>query len=279
VPRDDRALLERLEAFYNAVPRDRAGAERHGALVLFVPDGPGVPLYARPALGAGAPTLGDIEAVRARQRELGLPEAFEWVDDTTPSLSPLAQAAGLSVLRAPLMVLDPAAIVRPSLPTGVRVRLLDPDAPDFASGVATFRALAGLAFGSPGTAVGAVGTAERDAAMRPLDAAEAEHEAARVASSRAAYAIAETDGDGALAAGGYQRVEHVAEIVGVGTLPLARRRGLGGAVTAALADRALSTGADLVFLSAGSEEIARVYGRIGFRRIGTACIASSTPID
>jgi hypothetical protein len=28
-----------------------------------------------------------------------------------------------------------------------------------------------------------------------------------------------------------------------------------------------------VFLSAGSEDIARVYGRLGFRRVGTACIA------
>ncbi|WP_444968381.1 hypothetical protein [Verrucosispora sioxanthis] len=40
----------------------------------------------------------------------------------------------------------------------------------------------------------------------------------------------------------------------------------------------LDSGTDLVFLSAGSEEIARVYVRVGFRRIGTACIASPTPL-
>ena len=28
-----------------------------------------------------------------------------------------------------------------------------------------------------------------------------------------------------------------------------------------------------MFLAADSEDVARVYGRIGFRRIGTACIA------
>jgi hypothetical protein len=28
-----------------------------------------------------------------------------------------------------------------------------------------------------------------------------------------------------------------------------------------------------VFLSAGSEDIARVYGRLGFERVGTACLA------
>ena len=32
-------------------------------------------------------------------------------------------------------------------------------------------------------------------------------------------------------------------------------------------------GAELVFLSAGSEDIARMYGRLGFERVGTACIA------
>jgi hypothetical protein len=29
-----------------------------------------------------------------------------------------------------------------------------------------------------------------------------------------------------------------------------------------------------VFLSAGSPQIARVYERVGFRRVGTACIAA-----
>jgi predicted GNAT family acetyltransferase len=65
----------------------------------------------------------------------------------------------------------------------------------------------------------------------------------------------------------------VVEVVGVGTLPIARRRGLGAAVTAALARHAYDNGARIVFLSAGSEEIARVYASVGFRRIGTACIA------
>ena len=60
------------------------------------------------------------------------------------------------------------------------------------------------------------------------------------------------------------------EIVGVATLPSARRRGLGAAVTAALVDDARRGGADIVFLSAGSDDIARVYGRLGFERVGTA---------
>jgi predicted GNAT family acetyltransferase len=61
--------------------------------------------------------------------------------------------------------------------------------------------------------------------------------------------------------------------VGVATLPAMRRRGLGAAVTGALVADALEHGARIVFLSAGSGEIARVYGRLGFQRVATACIA------
>jgi len=70
-----------------------------------------------------------------------------------------------------------------------------------------------------------------------------------------------------------QRVGDVAEVAGVATLPSARRRGLGAAITAALARHAVDSGADVVLLSAGSDDVARVYVRVGFRRIGTACIA------
>ncbi|HEU4538754.1 MAG TPA: hypothetical protein VFS00_31760, partial [Polyangiaceae bacterium] len=119
------ALFARLEAFYDAVPRDHAGVERHGPFVLFVPDARTLPLYARPALDAhGGATASDVEAVRARQRELEQPEALEWVHETTPWLLPLAEASGLVVLQAPLLVLEPSALnVRP-LPPGTSLRLL-----------------------------------------------------------------------------------------------------------------------------------------------------------
>jgi predicted GNAT family acetyltransferase len=65
-------------------------------------------------------------------------------------------------------------------------------------------------------------------------------------------------------------VEAVTEIVGVATLPVARRRGIGAALTAALVEDAAQRGAATIFLSAGSDDVARVYERAGFRRIGTA---------
>jgi predicted GNAT family acetyltransferase len=76
-----------------------------------------------------------------------------------------------------------------------------------------------------------------------------------------------------VATGMHLPLDGVTEIVGVGTLPLARRRGYGAAVTAALLQDALRHGAGTVFLAAGDEEIARVYESLGFARAGTACIA------
>jgi predicted GNAT family acetyltransferase len=76
--------------------------------------------------------------------------------------------------------------------------------------------------------------------------------------------------DGMVASGTHQPVGSTTEIVGVGTLPSARRRGLGAAVTSALVEHALDNGVDLVLLSAESDAVAAVYERVGFHRIGHA---------
>jgi len=275
-------LFDRLERFYDAVPREGAHTEDFGGLVLFVRDGPGWPFYARPRLGAAEPpSAADITSVRARQRAIGAPEAFEWVHEVTPDLLAVARSAGLAVLEAPLMVLDASALVTPA---GADVRFLDPVAPSFAADVAVRRAVGAVGFGAPGTSTGLAGPKERDAAVLPVSADELADERRMMEAGRRASvlgylspshsAAVDPDLEGVLASGILQRVDDVAEIAGVATLPTARRRGLGAAVTAALARHALDTGVDVVFLSAGSDDIARVYARVGFRRLGTACIAT-----
>ncbi|MDW3849109.1 GNAT family N-acetyltransferase [Micromonospora sp. BRA006-A] len=272
-------VLARLERFYDAVPRDGARTEDHGALVLFVRDGAGWPFYARPRLDAtDAPTLADVTAVRARQRELGLPEAFEWVHEHQPDLLAVARSAGLSVLEAPLMLLEPERLPDPGTFSDVPVRVLDPGDPGFAADIALRRAVAAVGFANGGTARGDAGPAERDAGLAQLDVAALEEEATRVADGRRISVLAETPDEGALASGMAMRVGDVAEIAGVATLPSARQRGLGAAVTATLARQLRAAGTDLIFLSAGSEDIARVYLRVGFRRIGTACIAEPAAV-
>ncbi|MGV9372255.1 GNAT family N-acetyltransferase [Micromonospora tulbaghiae] len=272
-------VLNRLERFYDAVPRDGARTEEYGALVLFVRDGAGWPFYARPRLDADeAPTLADVTAVRARQRELGLPEAFEWVHEHQPDLLAVARSAGLSVLEAPLMLLEPQRLPDPGTFSDVPVRVLDPAEPGFAADIALRRAVAAVGFANGGTARGDAGAAERDAALAQLDVAALEEEATRVAEGRRISVLAGTPDEGALASGMAMRVDDVAEIAGVATLPSARQRGLGAAVTATLARELRAAGTDLIFLSAGSEDIARVYLRVGFRRVGTACIAEPAAV-
>jgi GNAT superfamily N-acetyltransferase len=181
----------------------------------------------------------------------------------------------MRVLEAPLMVLDPAALPDPTTLTDVPVRLLDPAADTFGADLAVRRAVAGVGFGAPGTAPGDAGPAERDAALAQLSAEEVADERRRAAAGRLVSAVAESPHDGALASGVLQVVDDVAEVAGVATLPTARRRGLGAAVTAALARHALDSGVEIVLLSAGDDDIARVYARVGFRRIATACIAEA----
>ena len=84
----DNEVIERIDAFCDAVPRRRTRAIRCGPLVLFVPVGPGWPYYARPRRGSRPlVTATDVRAVRARQRELIIPESFEWIEQVAPEMA------------------------------------------------------------------------------------------------------------------------------------------------------------------------------------------------
>ncbi|MEU8621254.1 GNAT family N-acetyltransferase [Streptomyces sp. NPDC048623] len=247
-------MLKRLESYYDSVPRSAARAEDFGPLTLFVREGAGWPYYARPALGHGGElTAAVVEKVRARQRELGVPEAFEWVAETTPGLRAAVEASGLVVHEHPLMVLtaEADADTVPAPPTDVTVRMVGPADPGLESAVA-----------APYAAFGATPT--------PGAAAQV---AARIEAGLTRLAAAFDASGAALAAGQHQPVGPVTEVVGVGTRPDARRRGLGLAVTAALVADARAHGAETVFLSATDATVARLYARVGFRTVGTALIA------
>ena len=264
----DNKIIERIDAFCDAVPRRRAEAHEYGPLVLFVPTGPGWPYYARPKRGSRpAITTADVRAVRARQRELIIPESFEWIQQTAPEMAAAATAAGLEVRRHPLMVLAGPAQV-PSLPPGITVRIVAPEDAE----LDRIWAVPAVAFGQPGTAAGQAGAAERDKIAADHDGRTIAMLRERLRSGNSVLAAA-FGPDGPVAAGSYQAVGAVAEITGVGVLPSDRRKGLGAAVTAVLAADARDRGVQIIFLSASDEAVARVYARIGFREIGTAMIA------
>ncbi len=264
-------VLAELERYYDTVPRAAADPEEVGPFTLFR-SRLTWSYYARPRLGLDRPlSADDVRSLLARQDELGLPHTVEWVHQTTPSLLSAAREAGLEVLEAPVLVLTEPLTASP--PEGVELRLLTADDPLVPQGTAVGH----VGFGHEGTATGVEGVAERDARVAHPDndaRAEAVRSMLRAGTSTMGVAY-DTSGDlggGVVASGSFNRRGDTSEIVGVATLPAARRRGLAAALTALLAGEMRAAGVRTVFLSADSEDVARVYRRIGFSDVGTACI-------
>jgi GNAT superfamily N-acetyltransferase len=264
---DEDTLLAQLERYYDTAPRASCDVEEHGPLTVFVARS-GFPYYARPQLGlSDVVTADDVMAVLARQRELDVPQSLEWVHETTPSLLAAARAAGLTVAECPLLVLSSAP---PEPDPAAGVRIVAADDPD----LGLVRAAINVGFGTAGTAVGQASVAERDAeaAAKPEGA---ERVAALIAAGLSVLAGAFDPEAGAVGGGSHNPRGDVTEVVGVGVLPAYRRRGLAAAITARLARHALDIGVRTVFCSAQDDAVARVYESVGFRRVGTACIAEA----
>jgi ribosomal protein S18 acetylase RimI-like enzyme len=184
-----------------------------------------------------------------------------------------AAEAGLAVHAHPLLVLG-SLVPPPRLPERIEVRIMSPEDPD----LILAWAVPGVAFNYPGTAIGEASVTERDKIAADHDASTIELLRDRLRSRESVLATA-SGLNGPLAAGSYQLADGTAEITGIGVLPASRRRGLAAAVTHALAEHALASGARTVFLSATDATVARIYARLGFREIGTAMIAEPPPGD
>jgi GNAT superfamily N-acetyltransferase len=263
------SLRDRIERYYATVPLLFAEAEEFGPLCLFVRKEPGAPYYggpnhARPTSASSAVgTATDIARVRARQRELGVPDAFEWLAEVAPSLRVRIEEAGLLVAERPLMVLDPDdRLPSQPVPEGVTIRALAADDP----ALPAVLALPGLAFAAEGTAVGSAGRTELAMAAERLaaDGTAATTRPSLRTGHKTLVAAFAPDGT-PLAAGHYHPANATTEIGGICTLPTARRQGLSAAVTTALATHARDHGVRTVFLAYAEDEVARIYARLGFR--------------
>jgi GNAT superfamily N-acetyltransferase len=246
------AVLADLECYYDTVPRDSAFAEEIGPFTLFVRAGDhGWPFYARPRLGGSGPfTVEAVHRVRARQRAVAAPEAFEWVHETTPELADVLAESGLEVSRHPLMVLRDGADPATRHPG---VRMLGPHSPEV------------------GAVSAAVGAAFRDS-DDPGGAEPADDVRQRML--RRTYRLAGAFDDGGVVGGGSHSPRgRVTELTGIAVLPRARGRGFGAAITTALVDDARELDVDRVFLSAGTARVVEIYARVGFVPVATACVA------
>ncbi|MDP5183355.1 GNAT family N-acetyltransferase [Blastococcus sp. BMG 814] len=259
-------LLECIERYFAVAPQPDARIQVAGALDVPIAD-PAWPYPARPRRGGERVTADDVRAAIALQRAAGLPAALEWIPECSPEVAVAVRAAGLTVEELPLLVADddPVDVV---LPAGVRLFLVGADDPELPH----YQHVAALAFAHPG---GADDVLE----VPPEQSAEALRRTAvlreRIAEGRTVMMVAMEHGK-PVAVGSHQPVDvegaEVSEVVGVATLPRLRGRGLGAGLASALTAHARES-ADLVFLAAGDDDVARVYERIGFAWIATTAVA------
>jgi ribosomal protein S18 acetylase RimI-like enzyme len=227
-----------------------------------VNDAPGWRYYARPTPGAGPFTAEHVEQVRAREREIGMPETIEWVRELAPNVGAAARATGLRVETHPLLHL-PAGAFTGADPVDAEVRLVTGR-----DDLARITAVQHVAFANPGTAAGEPGVEALDRIAREADPAVTAFLAERIEAGHTITAAAFVDGE-PVAAGAHQPVAGATEIVGVGCLPTFRRRGLASAVTSLLVSDALERGVVTVCLSADDGEVERLYRRLGFATVGS----------
>jgi ribosomal protein S18 acetylase RimI-like enzyme len=243
------ARLDRIEAYYDCVPRAVASVEQVGPFTLFVAEpGTGWQFYARPRLGGrDVFTAEDVCRVLDSQRELDVPRAIEWVDEVTPSLLPAVRAAGHEPHRYPLLVMPSDVTVAPD----PRARSLKPAEPHLS-----------LAMGAV-----SAGFAGRDE-VEPKDPGKRPELMER----GDLLVVASFEGNRLCGAGSAAPRGDVAELMGIAVPPGHRGRGHGTAITSTLVAACREQGVEVVFLSAGSDAAADIYRRIGFVDVGTACI-------
>jgi GNAT superfamily N-acetyltransferase len=269
------ADLRRLDRYLDAVPRSAAEVVDVGHLRAFVSSAPW-PYYVRPRaeLDLVAPLAVTADDVRRSATVLaaaGQGVSFEWVHELVPSLEPVLVEEGYAVVRYPLLQRGLEASDPVAIPDTVAV--LDADSPDVPAALA----VADVAFAMAGTAVGRPGPAARDRQVSDVPPATVDHVRRQIRTGALVVAVHRDPVDGVVAVGSHQPVGAETEVVGVATLPSHRRRGLAGGVVCALLADAAANGVTLALLSAGGDDVARVYERVGFVRVGTSGAAERPP--
>ena len=247
-------MLTQIDDYLDAAPAQACDVERIGPYRLYFRRDSDMPeiSYARPVRGERPGTQDDITAMRAAFLARGRRPRWEYLEELNPELAAQLIEAGF-----PAPTLRPLQVVteqgfRPETSALAEVR------PITLAEVVPVDAVLASAFGG--------NPAEADGAML------------RSLLERGACVIAAFVDGKPVAAGIHSPVGEVTEVAGVGTASEWRRKGLAGAITTALVQDAFARGCTCIFLSAGDESVARVYGRLGFKQVGTA-LDSMLPPD
>lgn len=199
--------------------------------------------YAIPDEPAGGDLRESLERLRATFRARDRLPRFEYVEGFAPELAGALERAGFELeLRAPLMTVPAAEMVEPSVPQGFEIVPASTD-------VRAYLTVGRRAFG---------------AGDEP-EASDEEVEARRARTDVGTALLGLLDGEPVAVSAATPPLDGLTEVAGVGVLEHVRGRGLGGAMTAAAARDAATRGAELAFLSPGSEGAQSVYTRVGFR--------------
>ncbi|MCO8273083.1 GNAT family N-acetyltransferase [Actinoplanes sp. TRM 88003] len=203
--------------------------------------------YATPRPGA-AITQADVADLVTAFHDAGRKPRLEYVTGCAPGLEALLIEAGFAVEeRHDYLVCSTGSFDPAPVPDGFRLGAPVTDTQRMA-----MISVQNEAFGGAPTATVA--------------------DAARVARQQAAggVAIMAVDGNGGCAGGGQAVPPNggVSEVAGIAVRPQCRRRGLAGAITAAVTARLFAAGADIAWLEASGTESWRVYERVGYRPAG-----------
>ncbi len=203
--------------------------------------------YATPRPGVAiAPA--DVTALVAAFRQIDRKPRLEYVTSCAPGLEALLVTAGFTVeARHDYLVCTPESAVMPPTPHGFGL-----------SEPATEDELAALV------------SAQNDAFGGEPVATEADVARVQRLRSRGGVAVMAVTDDG-ICAGGGQAVPPrggVSEVAGIAVRKPYRRRGLAGAVTAAITRSLFAGGAEIAWLEASGEDAWRVYERVGYRPAG-----------
>ncbi|MFI7639072.1 GNAT family N-acetyltransferase [Nonomuraea sp. NPDC049400] len=191
-----------------------------------------------------APTADEIAALVAAFRGRARTPRLEYVPQAAPKVEHALLAAGFTVEgRYPLLVCPPDEVV--DTPVDVRVGLVTDDA-----GLWQVARVMNEAFGAP-EATG--------------------HDVARLRRilDGGGLVAAAVDGEEVVGAGQLGRPHRgVAEVAGIAVRASHRRRGIAGAVTALLTREGAAAGITRPFLTPADDGAARVYARVGYRKVG-----------
>ncbi len=205
--------------------------------------------YAIPDEPAGGDLRATLERLRAEFRERERLPRLEYVEGFAPGLGAALERAGFELeLRAPLMTCSAAAIAELSAVPRLEIVPAGHD-------VRAYVTIGRRGFGSGD---------EPEATDEQVEAWRARRRPEGLS------LLGLLDGEPVAVGAATPPLDGLSEVAGIAVLEHARGRGIGAAMTAAAAGAGVAHGAELAFLSPGSDGAQSVYERVGFRPAETS---------